>query len=99
MVIASTLLTPILGEVPRRANVRFSLKRYRGEQIGRLRVKFTRLVPMLDFRNPFSAATQLNGTESVFPFTGRIEIEALRLHEIELWRSRRLHYRHAAGHG
>ena len=40
-----------------------------GEQIAGLRVKFTRMVPMLDFRNPFSAPTNLNGTESVFSFT------------------------------
>ena len=70
-----------------------------GEQIAGLRVKFTRMVPMLDFRNPFSAATNLNGTESVFSFTGRTEIEARRVHEIELWRSRRIHHHDAAGYG
>jgi len=70
-----------------------------GEQIAGLRVKFTRMVPMLDFRNLFSAATNLNGTESVFSFTGRTEIETRRVHEIELWRSRRVHLRDAAGHG
>jgi len=61
------------------------------------------MFPMLDFRNP--AFLQLHnlpngtGTESAFPFTGRTEIEAFRVHEIELWRSHRIHYCYAAGHG
>ena len=71
-----------------------------GEQIAGLRVKIYTNGSDVRFPEPFFLELHnLNGTESIFSFTGRTEIEASRVHEIELWRSRRVHYRHAAGHG